>query len=189
MVDINKYQGSLGRRLLVVAPWIPEFDRHAGALRFFCMLRILSREYRVILLGRVRDDGARYVAALESIGVQVHDAASTTMEALLPHAEVAVFFEFYHAAETLLDVVRVVRSDLPIVVDSVDLHFVRESRGAAYAQAPQTAYGQALETRRRELCVYRRADAVIVVTESDKRALLDCLPDVRVTVVPTIHEV
>ena len=36
--------------VLVVAP-VPDFDRASGALRFFSMLRMLARKYRVTLLG------------------------------------------------------------------------------------------------------------------------------------------
>jgi glycosyltransferase involved in cell wall biosynthesis len=152
------------------------------------MLRILSREYRIIFLGEVRPEGERYVTALTSLGVEFHDAASTNVETLLPQIEVGVFFEFYHAADDILDIVRLVRGDLPIVVDSVDLRFVRQSRAAAYAELPEMAERLALSTRRRELDVYRRADAVIVVTESDKRTLLDCLPESYIAVVPNIHQ-
>ena len=173
--------------LLVVAPLVPYFDRFAGALRFFTMLRILAREYRIILLAGARPGEERYVAALTSLGVEVQDAASTKMEPLLPRIEAGVFFEFYHAAEEILDIVRLLRSDLPIVVDSVDLEFVRQSRAVAYSEAPAVAARRALDTRERELGVYRRADAVIVVTESDKRTLLECLPESRIAVVPTIH--
>ena len=175
--------------LLVVAPSAPAFDRLAGSLRFFTMLRILSREYRIIFLGGIKPGGERHVAALRSLGVDFHDAASTTVEPLLPAVDVGVFFEFYHSAEDIIDTVRRQRSDLPVVVDSVDLHFVREGRAAAYADRPDTADRRALDTRRRELEVYRKADAVIVVTEDDKQTLLKFVPNSRVAVVPTIHEV
>lgn len=173
--------------LLVVAPLVPAFDRYAGSLRFFTLLRILTREYRIIFLGGVRPGEERYVTALTSLGVEFHHATSTNVETLLPRIEVGVFFELYHAAEDRLDIVRRLRSDLPIVVDSVDLHFVRESRAVAYGEGSEVAARRALDTRQRELGVYRRADAVIVVTDSDKRMLLECLPDSRIAVVPTIH--
>jgi glycosyltransferase involved in cell wall biosynthesis len=173
--------------LLVVAPLVPYFDRFAGALRFFTMLRILAREYRIILLAGARPGEERYVAALTSLGVEFHAAASTKVETLLPRAEAGVFFEFYHAAENIIDTVRLLRRNLPIVVDSVDLDFVRQSRAVAYGEAPAVAARRALDTRKRELGVYRRADAVIVVTESDKRTLLECLPESRIAVVSTIH--
>jgi glycosyltransferase involved in cell wall biosynthesis len=183
-------ENQIGNRqtLLVVAPFVPDFDRHAGSLRFFTMLRILSRVYRIIFLGGVAPGGERYVAALTALGVEFHHVESTSLETLLPRIEVGVLFEFYYAAEGILDVVRLVRGDLPIVVDSVDLHFVRQSRAIAYAEVPKVAERQALDTRRRELGVYQRADAVVVVTESDKQALLDCLPHSRIAVVPTIHQ-
>jgi len=172
----------------VVAPFVPDFDRVAGSLRFFTMLRILSREYRIIFLGHVRPEGERYVAALTTLGVEFHHAAFTNVEGLLPQIETGVLCEFYHQAEEILDIVRLLRGDLPIVVDSVDLHFVRQSRAAPYAALPARAERRALRTRRRELGVYRRADAVIVVTETDKRTLLECMSDSRMAVVPTIHQ-
>jgi glycosyltransferase involved in cell wall biosynthesis len=181
--------GGSNPALLVVAPFVPDFDRLAGSLRFFTMLRILSREYRIVFLGGIKPGGQRHVAALESLGVDVHDATSTTVPTLLPEVEAGVFFEFYHSAEDIIDTVRRQRSDLPIVVDSVDLHFVRESRAVAYAEQPDVAGRRALDTRRRELEVYRKADAIIVVTEDDKQTLLNLLPNTRVAVVPTIHEV
>jgi glycosyltransferase involved in cell wall biosynthesis len=174
--------------LLVVAPSVPDFDRHAGSLRFFTMLRILSREYRIIFVGEAKAEEEQYVVALTSLGVEFHHAASTKLETLLDRIEVGVLFEFYYTAENVLDIVRLVRRDLPIVVDSVDLHFVRQSRAIAYAELPAAAERRALATRRRELSVYRDADAVIVVTESDKRTLLDRLPDSHISVIPTIHE-
>ncbi len=152
------------------------------------MLRILSREYRIIFLGHVRLGGERYVAALTSLGVEFHHAAIMNVEGLLSQIETGVLCEFYHEAEEILDIVRLVRGDLPIVVDSVDLHFVRQSRAVPYAALPAKAERRALRTRRRELGVYRRADAVIVVTETDKRTLLDCMLDSRIAVVPTIHQ-
>jgi glycosyltransferase involved in cell wall biosynthesis len=175
--------------LLVIAPSVPDFDRLAGSLRFFTMLRIMSRDYRVTFVGSVKSGGERHVAALTSLGIEFHHAASTNLETLLRQTEVGVFFEFYYSAEAILDLVRLVRSDLPIIVDSVDLHFIRHARAASYAEAPDVAERRALDIRRRELGVYRKADAVIVVTESDRRTLLDFLPDSRIAVVPTIHEV
>jgi hypothetical protein len=177
------------RTLLVVAPLAPDFDRHAGGLRLLTMLRILSREYRICFLGGTSPGGERHVAALRSLGIDFYDAASTTFDALLPQAEAGVFFEFYRSAEDVIDTVRLQRRDLPIVVDSVDLHFVRELRAAPYADRPDIAKQQALDTRCRELAVYRKADAVVVVTESDKRILHRVVPNTRVAVVPTIHEV
>lgn len=174
--------------LLVVAPFAPDFDRLSGSLRFFAMLRILSRDYRIIFLGAVKAGGERHIAALRALGVEFHHSATTSVESLLPRVGIGVLFEFYHAAEGILDLVRLVRRDLPIIVDSVDLHFVRQARAASYAEAADTAERKATDTRRRELDVYRRADAVIVVTESDRRTLLHYLPGSRIAVVPNIHQ-
>jgi O-antigen biosynthesis protein len=184
---VTDSQDGTRRSLLVVAPFVPDFDRLSGSLRFFTILRILSREYRILFLGSVRRGGERHVAALTALGVEFHDASATGVDSLLPQVGLGVWCEFYYSAHAILDVVRLLRRDLPIIVDSVDLHFVREARAASYAQAPEEAQRRALATRRRELDVYQRADAVVVVTESDKRLLSEHLPDARIAVVPNIH--
>lgn len=173
--------------VLVIAPLVPDFDRLSGSLRFFTILRILSRDYRIIFVGEAKAGGERYVAALEALGIEFHQASTTNVDSLLPRIGAAVWFEFYYSAEPILDIVRVVRSDLPIIVDSVDLHFVREARAAAYMVASERIRRQAVETRRRELDVYRRADVVVVTTESDTATLRDYLPDNVIAVVPNIH--
>jgi len=59
--------------VLVVGP-VPDFDRASGSLRFYLMLQMLARRYRITLLGWI-DAGdpqsQRYVRALEEAGVAV----------------------------------------------------------------------------------------------------------------------
>ncbi len=59
--------------VLVVAP-IPDFDRASGSLRFYQMLQMLARRYRVMLLGWVDAEdprSPRYVKALADAGLAV----------------------------------------------------------------------------------------------------------------------
>jgi glycosyltransferase involved in cell wall biosynthesis len=97
-------------------------------------------------------------------------------------------FETYWVAEWWLDCVRLLNPALPIIIDSVDLHHLRELRMSEY-EPRRRSRRQALETRARELAMYRKADAVITVTEDEKSILARELPGLEVTVVPTIHEV
>lgn len=100
----------------------------------------------------------------------------------------AVVFETYWVAEWWLDCVRLLNPALPIIIDSVDLHYLRELRMSEY-EPSRRSRREALQTRVRELTMYGKADAVITVTEHEKSVLAKELPGLEVTVVPTIHEV
>ena len=181
--------------VLVVAP-IPDFDRASGSLRFYQMLQMLARRYRVTLLGWA-DAGdprsPRYVKALADAGlaVQVLSRADVIdgVSAILGQVRLCMLFEFFTSAEGLLGRVRLQRPDLPVVIDSVDVHFLREMRGVPFAMRPRPAARKARRTMRRELGVYRHADLVLTVTDRDRTQILHKLPEARVSVVPNIHEV
>src|SRR5262249_50985909 len=73
-----------------------------------------------------------------------------------------------------------------VVVDSVDVHYVREQREAELTGDQVTA-ARAAGTKERELRTYGNADAVIVVTDTDRGALLEELPGSDIHVVPNVH--
>jgi O-antigen biosynthesis protein len=79
------------------------------------------------------------------------------------------FIEFWHVAEHWMAAIRKSQPWLPVVVDSVDVHFIREE-GAAKVGAFDAATAAA--NKKRELEVYRNADAIVVVTEEDRDALV-----------------
>jgi len=180
------------KRLLVVAPGLPEFDRDAGSRRLYSWLRILATEYDIafyMLQRRISADSNRYAQALRELGVKIHAPQETVLEMLARQIDHGVLFEFFHTAERLLPYLRLLRPDLPMVVSCADLHYVRESRAAVYADHPVRAKARAERTRRRELGTYGRADMVVTVTEDDRRALLRAAPETVVTVVPTMYPV
>jgi glycosyltransferase involved in cell wall biosynthesis len=180
------------KTLLVVAPGLPDFDRNAGSRRLYSWLRILVTEYDIIfhtLQSRTDGDSKRYAEALRELGVEIHPGQRTALAHLAGRIDHGVLFEFFHTAERLLPYLRLLRPDLPMVVSCADVHYVRESRAAAYADHPLTARARAWRTRRRERGVYGRADMVVTLTEDDRRALLRAVPGALTAVVPTTYPV
>jgi len=180
------------KTLLVVAPRLPDFDRHAGSRRLYSWLRILAAEYNIafhMLQGRIDNDAKRYADALRELGVEIHPAQRTTLAQLARRIDHGVLFEFFHTAERLLPYLRILRPDLPVVVSCADVHYVRESRAAAYADHPIMARARAWRTRGREIGVYGRADLVMTLTEDDRRALLRAIPGAVTAVVPSTYPV
>jgi len=181
--------------VLVVGP-VPDFDRASGSQRFCLLLQMLAQRYRVALLGWIdpgKPHSSRYVRTLEEAGVAVRTVSQAdlieAMERMLDRVALCVLFEFFTSAEWVLGRVRMQRPDLPIVIDSVDVHFLREMRGVPYATRPRRAAHKARRTKQRELRIYRQADLVLAVTASDRTEILRECPGARTAVVPNVHEV
>ena len=188
---MDAHEGA-GWDVLVVSPSLPAFDRAAGWLRLYLMLQMLARRYRVLLLARAEPgdpESLRYVRALEKFGIEVRVVPRLDVPDMVREVGLCVFFEFFTTAEQMLGRARLRRPDLPVVVDSVDVHFVRESRAAKYAKRPWLAGLKSALTKRRELRVYEQADLILTVTDSDREQIRRNLPHARVVVIPNIHEV
>jgi glycosyltransferase involved in cell wall biosynthesis len=130
----------------------------------------------------------RYLTALQELGIDVREAPQVDVADILEDIRLCVFFEFFTTAERALPQVRMRRPDLPVVVDTVDVHFVRELRALKYSRSSWSARRRAGGTKKRELQVYTGADLILTVTENDRAEIRRELPEARVTVVPLIHE-
>jgi len=174
------------RGILVFAPRVPEFDRSSGDLRFHHMLTMLAQRHRVELVPMDAGTSATraYETALEDLGIGIN--RTFRIRELRHRPPHVAMFEFYQQAEAYLDAVRFLQPGWPAIVDSVDLHYLREARMATYESGRTTP--KALQERRaRELRVYANADLVLTVTEDDRQQLRRDLPGAEVAVVPNIH--
>src|SRR5262249_46188850 len=145
------------------------------------------------------DDNGRYRAPLEQAGIEVHDGDPDRMKqsrrarrldlaALLAETRYdTAILCFHDLAAQYLPLIREHAPPTRVVVDSVDVHYVREEREAALTGNEVTA-ARAAGTKERELRTYAAADAVVVVTDAERELLRAELPDTDVHVVPNVHE-
>jgi O-antigen biosynthesis protein len=83
-----------------------------------------------------------------------------------------------------------VRSFVPnalVVFDTVDLHFLRTERQAEL-EGSTLARAAARSKRDEELALIRKADVTLVVSPFEQALLAELVPDARVMVLSTIHE-
>lgn len=182
-------------QILVLAEGLPMPDRASGDLRFFTLLGLLAKCHGVTLCGlnasgqRKRlgmEAFKRYSDELGARGVQVVEGGLPPL--LLDRAWDCVLFEFYEPAMQWLDEVRYRQPGARIVIDSVDVHF-RRFAAKAELTGEEGDREMAERVRRDELDIYRRADAVIVVTEDDRNTLCSVVPGLPLLVLPNVHEV
>lgn len=179
------------RRLLVMDASYPHADRDAGSMRMWHML-LLLRELGCHVMFWVagaaeRDEAAR---ALERQGVEIVVAGSR---------DAALRWWYDRGA----DVDMVVLSRLPValhafrlarryaeqamlVFDTVDLHFLRVSRGAQLQASLEDA-AWAEQLRAMEIGLIRKADRTFVVSPYEKSLLQELVPQAQVDVVSTIQ--
>jgi GT2 family glycosyltransferase/glycosyltransferase involved in cell wall biosynthesis/Tfp pilus assembly protein PilF len=192
-----------GQRILVIDPFLPLYDRASGSKRLFEMLKLLAAAgHAVTFIARDGQNGERYAAELEQLGVEVYPGDAEWMKEcgfpvkcrpldlkkLLQDSQYdTILLSFWYIAEQYLSRIRAWSPASRVLIDTVDLHFLRERRQAELYQ-DQKLLEQAEKTHRGELGIYRQADALMTVTEDDRQTLLRELPDSRIFVVPNIHD-
>lgn len=177
------------RRVLLVDATTPRPDRDSGSLRAFHLLRLLAEAgHAVDFLPDDRRDAGAYADAIEAMGIRVLAGAPGDPRWFARHAYDLVVISRYHLAEFLIPLVRRLAPATRIVLDTVDLHHLRESREAEL-KGDRVLARLAATTRARELASVRRADLAWVVSPHEARVLADAVPDSPALVVPNIHAV
>jgi glycosyltransferase involved in cell wall biosynthesis len=93
----------------------------------------------------------------------------------------------YYVADKLLPLARKFSPQARFVLDTIDLHYLRESRAARLAD-DQALAKAALRTRRRELAAIAGADLTLVVSETERQVLAVDAPASKVEVLSNLHE-
>ena len=176
-------------RILVVAPAIPKPDWNSGDRRFFAMLCLLAKHYKVDLwvVSEYSDLSIEnqkcYLDQLDTINVRYLPNQKGLKEPLAKTFYDVVLFEFYWIAEQFISISKKCQPHLKIIVDSVDLHFAREAMASDLGIIEPD---QVEKTRLAEVNTYKQADAVIVVSNLDQELLLKQNEHLKTFIVPNI---
>jgi len=181
------------RSILVIDEAVPRPDRDSGSLRQLNLLRMLrARGAHVAFLPTGLAHGGEATAALQRLGVETWYAPFATSAVAWLHANAARFDVIvatrHHLAASLLPLLRRCAPRSQLVLDSVDLHYLRERRGALLS-GDAAALRAAEATRERELAAMAAADLVLVVSDEERAQLAQDAPALRVEVLSNLHEV
>lgn len=182
--------------ILFVDSQYPMFDRASADVRMFAIVRLLREQghnchyYVTDIIASESRTGAsnvaRYRSALAQIGVETIERIGFE-NVLSTYRYDLVFFKYFYPAEQRIALVRIWQPDARILVDSVDLVYVRMFAKAKLSRVPADRV-EAEEIKRRELATYSAADLVVTVTEDELSILARELPSMPAHVVPNIHE-
>ncbi len=201
----NEEPRATGKRILVIDVLFPMADRASGAKRLRHLLELMVDEgHEVTFLAMNGENQARYVSELRALGINTvandparlataFGAPSSGQPAfdigrlLTEHKFDIAFIEFYYVAEQYIPEIRRWSPNTRIILDSVDIHYVRERRQAAIAGDTEMA-AKSETTKRREQAAYSQADDVIAITEADRAALLELVPGAKTAILPNLHD-
>ncbi|HEY5310301.1 MAG TPA: glycosyltransferase, partial [Casimicrobiaceae bacterium] len=179
-------------RVLVVDACMLTPDHDAGSLRMQAILEILtSLHCKVTFVADNLEYRQPYVAQLQQRGIEVlfHPYAGSIAALLAQRSsefDIVVMSRHYVAVKHL-DAVRSFAPRALVVFDTVDLHFLRTERQAEL-EGSALSRAAARAKRDEELALIRKADVTLVVSPFEQALLAELVPDARVMVLSTIHE-
>jgi GT2 family glycosyltransferase len=179
------------RQVLVIDAMTPAADQDSGSVRLINLMRLLREEgAHVVFLPANRAHAGAYTEALQQLGVEAWYApyAARPPAWLREHGHRfdTVMVSRHYVAREFLPLLRRHAPRARIVFDTVDLHYLREQRGAELHS--DAALGRAaLRTRALELDVIGRSDVTLVVSETERALLARDAPGAAVEVLSNLH--
>ena len=178
---------------LVIDDDYPRPERDAGSVLAINFVRVLQRlGYHVAFLptaGRTARSADR--ARLRQLGVTVLGSRTRPVAAAIrevgPRADLVMLARVDNGG-AYYEVARAACTKARICFDTVDLHWVRETREAQMSGDRVGLY-RAMAVREREIYLSRLCDATIVVSRAEEEILMESAPGANVFYVPFPYDV
>ncbi|SDD82917.1 Glycosyltransferase, GT2 family [Sanguibacter gelidistatuariae] len=179
-----------GERIVVVIDhYVPRPDEDSGSVRMMGILRTLRQlGYSVIFVPDNKFRTEPWTGILGRMGVEVfygHGDFPGLLRDLAEHIE-TVMVSRVTVAWNYAFMLRTVLPDVPMVFDTVDLHYLREERAAELA-GQDTLSPRALTLKSLELAIAESADTTVVVSTFEQELLGQVQPGSVVKVLPNVH--
>jgi GT2 family glycosyltransferase/glycosyltransferase involved in cell wall biosynthesis len=180
------------RQILVIDALTPQPDHDSGSLRMVNLMQLLREGgAHVAFMPANREHAGRYTTALQEAGVECWYApfGGRAPAWLREHGrrfDTVVVCRHYVMRE-FLPLLRKHAPQAQVVFDTVDLHYLRERRGAEVAN-DAAMLRTAEATRARELDLIARSDVTLVVSEAERTLLATDAPNARVEVLSNLHQ-
>ena len=181
------------KQILIVDAQRPRPDHDSGSLRLVNLMRLLREEgAHVVFLPADRHRVEPYTTRLQHLGVEAWhapfvDGIPAWLREHGPRFDAAMVSRHY-VADGFLPLLRAHAPRAKLIFDTVDLHYLRERRGAEVAG--DAALARAAErTRALELAVIAQSDVTLVVSGIERELLLRDAPQAHVELLSNLHRI
>ncbi len=180
------------KAILVVDAETPRPDHDSGSNDTFQYIRaLLQFGYQVIFVAQNCLYLGRYTQNLQRLGVECYYAPYVlSLQQVVKEqgARLAAVLVFRHyVAQELLQVVKEFAPRAKVVLETVDLHLLREGRQAKLNQ-DQAEIARAEKTKQTELAIIDQVDATILLSEHEKRLVRKLKPKANLHCIPILRE-
>jgi len=175
-------------RLLIITDSIPRPDFDSGYRRLAAILHHASKQHTITVFARhIRNDvpeRERATSHLKGLGIaEVFEGEWQLPRVLRSHRFDGALFHYYHVAEWALEAFRRANPAAVAIVDSGDLHYIREETAAAVGTV---THAYAALVRKKESEVYHKADLVFTNSGEDDAIFRREFPDTPSLMVPNM---
>lgn len=198
-IAANRHRGP---HVLVIDFRVPTWNHDSGSLRMLSIVQtLIGMGARVTLMPDNFSPMQPYTRALQRMGVEVLYGAldvNAELATIGPKLSLAILSR-PHVASRWLDTVRGFAPSATVAYDTVDLHWLRETRRSecenAFVGIPATngnfdSIGPKAEALRQiELAMIRATDATLVVSASEQAQVERDVPGANVHVIPNVHAI
>lgn len=180
-------------QVLVIDSATPRPDHDSASLRLVNLMRLLGEEgAQVTFVPADLNHAGAHTLRLQQLGVQTWYAPffGTPAAWLREHGARfdTVLVCRHYVLREWLPLLRRHAPQARLVFDTVDLHYLRERRGAEITQ--DASLRRASErTRSLELEMIARSDTTLVVSDTERTLLAQDAPDARVEILSNLHQV
>lgn len=173
------------KRALIASYYLPQPDLDSSSRRLHHFVKfLLENGWDVTAAARNPERTDRVGRVLGQLGVPTYAPFGPELHATIKERPFDLaLLAFWHIAEPLVNVFRRTSPETALIVDSMDLHFVRHARrifNPALPDRPAVAlddeYGAEMA---RELNTYAAADAVLAVSQKEADLIGDLTGDPR----------
>lgn len=191
-LDARKFEGRPAGTVVFIDDF-PNWRHSSGGLRAYRAIReLIDVGHSVVLIATSNPEATDYLADLQRFGVEVFLPGQAYWEYLRTlHTEICLF---WLARVKNQPIRRALAQDrvlgtVPVVYDSIDLHFLRQQRELTLRGWPNWMISliQRVE-KSKELRLFRSSAMGIVVSTIEKRMLVEEEPTLPVTVLSNVHE-
>lgn len=180
------------KSILVVDAETPRPDQDSGSNDTFQYIRaLLQFGYHVIFVAQNCLYLGRYTRDLQRLGVECHYAPyARSLHQVLKeqgtHLAAVLVFRHYVAQE-LLPTLKRAAPKAKVILETVDLHFLREARQAALTQE-SAEIDRAEKTKQEELAIIDQVDATILLSQHEMRVVRKLRPKAKLHCIPILRE-
>lgn len=184
----------MNRRALVCAPVLPEHDRESGSRRIFHLIdMLLSDHWHVSFIAENPTGERRYVRQLQQRGVATYCGFTRVAhDVIAAGAFDLTLFAFWHMADRYGPLVRRLCPGTRVVVDSIDLNWLRSARRlfrfGADGGGPRALTREYADEMIREMNAYAAADGVLTVSDKEADLINDITGNARLAHAVPDHE-